>query len=110
MKKNIFILIALLSLLSLVSCSSVSSTEKSGKVSVRTSPSSAIIKYNNSDLKKGDMVSLIKLSWVRIGKAFTQSESLIMNGVIEKVLDNNYFEVKFERNEEFSEGDKVKKI
>jgi hypothetical protein len=110
MKKNIFILIALLSLLSLVSCSSVSSTEKSGKVSVRTSPSSAIIKYNDSDLKKGDMVSLIKLSWVRVGKASTQSESLIMNGVVEKVLDNNYFEVKFERNEEFSEGDKVKKI
>ena len=109
MKKLVLISSVVLSLFSLISCSSITS-EKNGKVSIRTSPSTAIVKFNSLELKKGDMISLFKQNWVRQSKITIQAESLIMNGVVEKVLENNYYEVKFERNEEFSEGDKVRKI
>lgn len=92
----------------LVSCAST--VEKTGKISVKTSPSTAVVKFNETELKKGDLVALYKSYWSRAGKAMVQRDAFLMNGVVEKVMENSYYEIKFERNDEFQEGDKIKKI
>lgn len=106
MKK--LISIVLLSL-TLASCTSLPAA-KFGKVSIRTSPNRAIVLYEHGQLKEGDSVSLHRVNWKYRGKKAILLESFVMNGKVDKIISNGYYEVKFESDAEFQEGDKIKLI
>ncbi len=101
MKKLLsFILLTLI----LVSCA----TEKIipvGRITKITTPTTALVNYPESNLKKGQQVNLIRVYWA-MGR---RGESLVMPGIVEGILGDELYEIKFDGTKEISETNIVRK-
>lgn len=104
-----FLLTIVLTIFLATGCASMA--DPYGSVRVKTSPSTAFVKFPNAKLEKGDKVQIMKKSWgYAAGRISQQVESPLMTGTIQKVMEDYFYEVQFDGTENFYEGDVVRTI